>query len=59
MCWVVSPAGVSKTATRRLDSRANLAVWCERLTAGEAARICEPTAEVTAGFGHASGNGTR
>jgi len=30
--WSVSGAGVSRTAARRLDSRANLQVWRERLT---------------------------
>jgi hypothetical protein len=57
--WSLSGGGVSKTAARRLDSRANLQVWRERLTPDEAARIRELTADVAAGFGYASSNGSR
>ncbi|HYN18953.1 MAG TPA: sulfotransferase family protein, partial [Actinomycetes bacterium] len=59
MRWSVSSGGVSKTAARRLDSRANLQVWRERLTPEEVARIRELTAEVATGFGYPSGNGSR
>jgi hypothetical protein len=59
MRWTVSAAGVSRTAARRLDSRANLGVWRERLSLEEAARIRELTADVATGFGYPSGNGTR
>jgi Sulfotransferase family len=59
MRWSVSGGGVSKTAARRLDSRANLQVWRERLTPEEVARIRELTADVAAGFGYTSGNGSR
>ena len=55
----VSAGGVSKTAARRLDSRANLQVWRERLTPEEVARIRELTAETAAAFGYPSGNGSR
>ena len=57
--WTVSAAGVSRTAARRLDGRANLGVWRERLSLQEAARIRELTADVATGFGYPSGNGTR
>ena len=57
MRWSVSAGGVSKTAARRLDSRANLQVWRERLAPEEVARIRELTAEVAAAFGY--GNGSR
>jgi Sulfotransferase family len=59
MRWSVSAGGVSKTAARRLDSRANLQVWRERLTPEEVARIRELTAETAAAFGYPSGNGSR
>jgi Sulfotransferase family len=62
MRWSLSGGGVSKTAARRLDSRANLQVWRERLTPEEVARIRELTADVAAGFGYpsgTSGNGSR
>jgi hypothetical protein len=61
MRWSVSGGGVSKTAARRLDSRANLGVWRERLTDEEVARIREATADVAGGFGYTytSGNGSR
>jgi sulfotransferase family protein len=63
MRWSVSGGGVSKTAARRLDSRANLQVWRERLTEEEVARIRELTADVAGLFGYpsapASGNGSR
>ena len=49
---------VSKTAARRLDSRANLQVWRERLTPEEVARIRDLTADVAAQFGYTSGNGS-
>jgi len=52
MRWSVSAGGVSKTAARRLDSRANLQVWRERLAPEEVARIRELTAEVAAAFGY-------
>jgi hypothetical protein len=55
MRWSVSGGGVSKTAARRLDSRANLQVWRERLTPEEVARIRELTADVAEGFGYPSG----
>jgi hypothetical protein len=58
MRWSLSGGGVSKTAARRLDSRANLQVWRERLTPEEIARIREATADVAAGFGYTSGNGS-
>jgi hypothetical protein len=58
MRWSLSGGGVSKTAARRLDSRANLQVWRERLTPEEVARIREATADVAAGFGYTSGNGS-
>ena len=50
---------MSRTAARRLDGRANLGVWRERLSLQEAARIRELTADVATGFGYPSGNGTR
>jgi hypothetical protein len=59
MRWSVSGGGVSKTAARRLDSRANLGVWRERLTDEEVARIRELTADVAPSFGYTSGNGSR
>jgi hypothetical protein len=59
MRWSVSGVGMSKTAARRLDSRANLQVWRERLTPEEVARIRELTADVAEGFGYPSGNGSR
>jgi hypothetical protein len=52
MRWSLSAGGVSKTAARRLDSRANLQVWRERLSAEEVARVRELTADVAAGFGY-------
>ncbi|HET9557685.1 MAG TPA: sulfotransferase, partial [Actinomycetota bacterium] len=67
--WSLSGRGVSRTAARRLDSRANLQVWRERLTPEEVARIRGATADVAAEFGYpsgglgsdppASGNGSR
>jgi hypothetical protein len=59
MRWSVSSGGVSKTAARRLDSRANLQVWRERLSDDEVARIRELTADVAGEFGYTSGNGSR
>jgi hypothetical protein len=59
MRWSVSGGGVSKTAARRLDSRANLGVWRERLSDDEVARIRELTADVAPAFGYTSGNGSR
>ncbi|HEY7607310.1 MAG TPA: sulfotransferase [Actinomycetes bacterium] len=59
MRWSVSAGGVSKTAARRLDSRANLEVWRERLSDEEVARIRELTADVAPAFGYTSGNGSR
>jgi Sulfotransferase family len=59
MRWSVSAGGVSKTAARRLDSKANLKVWRERLTDAEAARVRELTADVAPLFGYTSGNGSR
>ena len=63
MRWSVSGGGVSKTAARRLDSRANLQVWRDRLSDEEVAAIREATSDVAAGFGYpsppASGNGSR
>ena len=58
MRWSVSAGGVSKTAARRLDSRANLQVWRERLTPEEVARVREQTADVAQFFGYTSGNGS-
>ncbi|HWD45178.1 MAG TPA: hypothetical protein VHM23_15985 [Actinomycetota bacterium] len=58
MRWSVSDGGVSKTAARRLDSRANLQVWRERLTDDEVARVREQTADVAGLFGYAWGNGS-
>ena len=52
MRWSVSAGGVSKTAARRLDSRANLQVWRERLSEEEAARVRELTADVAPLFGY-------
>jgi hypothetical protein len=52
MRWSLSAGRVSKTAARRLDSRANLGVWRERLTPEEAARIRGLTADVAEGFGY-------
>jgi hypothetical protein len=52
MRWSLSGAGVSKTAARRLDSRANLQVWRERLTPGEVARIRDLTADVAETYGY-------
>ena len=59
MRWSVSGGGVSKTAARRLDSRANLGVWRERLSDDEVARIRDLTADVAPAFGYTSGNGSR
>jgi hypothetical protein len=59
MRWSVSAGGVSKTAARRLDSRANLQVWRERLTDEEVASIREATADVAEPYGYTSGNGSR
>ena len=59
MRWSVSSGGVSKTAARRLDSRAYLQVWRERLTDAEVARIRQLTADVAGEFGYTSGNGSR
>ena len=50
MRWSLSGGGVSKTAARRLDSRANLQVWRERLTPEEVARIRDLTADVAGGL---------
>jgi hypothetical protein len=58
MRWSVSAGGVSKTAARRLDSRANLQVWRERLTDDEVARVRAQTADVAEEFGYTSGNGS-
>jgi hypothetical protein len=58
MRWSVSAGGVSKTAARRLDSRANLQVWRERLTDDEVARVRAQTADVAGLFGYTSGNGS-
>ena len=58
MRWSLSGRGVSKTAARRLDSRANLQVWRERLTPEEVARIRAATAEVATLFGYTPGNGS-
>jgi Sulfotransferase family len=55
MRWSVSSGGVSKTAARRLDSRANLQVWRERLTDDEVARIRDLTADVACSFGYPPG----
>jgi hypothetical protein len=52
MRWSVSAGGVSKTAARRLDSRANLQVWRERLSPEEVARSRRQTADVAAVFGY-------
>jgi len=51
----VSSGGVSKTAARRLDSRANLQVWRERLSDEEVARIRAATADVAPLFGYSPG----
>ena len=59
MRWSLSSGGVSKTAARRLDSRANLQVWRERLSDQEVARIRQLTADVAPLFGYTSGNGSR
>jgi hypothetical protein len=64
MRWSLSSAGVSRTAARRLDSRANLEVWRERLTPEQVAGIRRATADVAAQFGYPSppfpsGNGSR
>jgi hypothetical protein len=59
MRWSVSSGGVSKTAARRLDSRANLQVWRERLGDEEVARIRELTADVAPLFGYSPGNSSR
>jgi hypothetical protein len=59
MRWSVSAGGVSKTAARRLDSRANLQVWRERLDDDEVAAIRAATADVAGEFGYTSGNGSR
>jgi Sulfotransferase family len=48
----VSARGVSKTGARRLDSRAHLQVWRERLTDQEVARVRELTAGVAEAFGY-------
>jgi hypothetical protein len=53
MRWSVAAAGVSRTAARRLDSRANLQVWRERLTPEEVAAVRERTADVAGAFGYA------
>jgi hypothetical protein len=50
--WSLSGGGVSRTAARRLDSRANLQVWRERLTPEEVARIRDLTADVAGEFGY-------
>jgi hypothetical protein len=52
MRWSVSAGAVSKTAARRLDSRANLQVWRERLTDEEVARVRQQTADVAQLFGY-------
>lgn len=59
MRWSVSTGGISKTAARRLDSRANLQVWRERLTPEEVARIRQLTADVAGAYGYPPGNGSR
>jgi hypothetical protein len=58
MRWSVSSGGVSKTAARRLDSRANLEVWRERLSPEEVAHVRRRTADVAQLFGYTSGNGS-
>jgi hypothetical protein len=58
MRWSLS-GGVSRTAARRLDSRANLQVWRERLSPEQVARVRELTADVAAGYGYASENLSR
>ena len=50
---------VGKPAARRLDSRANLGVWRERLRDDEVARIRDLTADVAPAFGYTSGTGSR
>jgi hypothetical protein len=52
MRWSLA-GGVSRTAARRLDSRANLEVWRRRLTPAQADRVRELTADVAAGYGYA------
>jgi hypothetical protein len=59
MRWSLSSRGVSRTAARRLDSRANLEVWRERLSPAQVARVRELTADVAAGYGYASENLSR
>jgi hypothetical protein len=57
--WSVSSGGVSRTAARRLDSRANLQVWRERLSDDEVARIRDLTADVASAFGYPPGGQAR
>jgi hypothetical protein len=59
MRWSFGRAGPSRTAARRLDSRANLEAWREVLDQREVARIRALTAEVAPVFGYASSNGSR
>jgi hypothetical protein len=58
MRWSLS-GGLSRTAARRLDSRANLEAWRGRLTPEQAARVRELTADVAPKFGYASENASR
>jgi hypothetical protein len=59
MRWSLSSGGVSKTAARRLDSRANLDAWRGRLRPEEVARVRALTADVAGAFGYRDGNGSR
>jgi hypothetical protein len=58
MRWSLA-GGLSRTAARRLDSRANLQAWRGRLTPEQVARVRELTADVAPRFGYASENGSR
>ena len=59
MRWSLGRSGMSKTAARRLDSRANLEAWRQRLEPAEVERVRELTADVAPLFGYASANGSR
>jgi len=48
--WTISRHGISRTGARRLDSRANLEAWKQRLTLDEVARVRELTADVASRF---------
>lgn len=48
--WTISRHGISRTGARRLDSRANLEAWKQRLTPDEVARVRELTADVAGRF---------